>query len=151
MARSEHLPKNVSVREHSIRFHPNDTNAVHGGMLLNTNIVTRSTNVHPKKYSKKIKFQFTIFQHHFLRFALILKFTPTLGVTAFPGEGGEVYGLRNKRLFRQFKTRKEWFEYEDQSFDYDDTSKGLPWDPEIAKKMDRYTDRRFLINKVEQI
>jgi len=77
--------------------------------------------------------------------------SPHGGVTAFPGEGGQIYGLRNKRIYRQFKPRKEWYEYEEQSFDYDDPSKGLTWDPEIAKKMDRYPDRKFLVNRVQKI
>uniref|UniRef100_A0AAF5CXY4 Large ribosomal subunit protein mL50 n=1 Tax=Strongyloides stercoralis TaxID=6248 RepID=A0AAF5CXY4_STRER len=60
------------------------------------------------------------------------------GVTAFPGEGGEVYGLRNKRIHRQFNPRKEWFDYEEISYDYKKPDADLPWDPRIAEKMDRY-------------
>lgn len=37
-----------------------------------------------------------------------------LGITAFPGEGGEVFSLRNKRLYRQFQPKEKWFDYEDQ-------------------------------------
>lgn len=103
MARNEFLPKNIAVREHPIRFHPNDKDAIHNG------------------------------------------------ITAFPGEGGEIYGIRNKRLYRQFKPKREWFEYEDQSFDYDDVSKGLPWDMETAKKMDQCTYKRFSKDRVVRI
>nr|CAD2191857.1 unnamed protein product [Meloidogyne enterolobii] len=66
------------------------------------------------------------------------------GVTGNPGEGGTVYSIRNKRIYREFKPKKEWFDYDDQNFDYDVTlSKGMPWDPEIANKMDSYTNIRF--------
>lgn len=34
----------------------------------------------------------------------MIKYT---GITAFPGEGGEIYGIRNKRLYRQFKPKYE--------------------------------------------
>jgi len=107
-------------------------------------------------------------------------------VTGNPGEGGTVYSIRNKRIYREFKPKKEWFDYDDQNFDYDVTlSKGfyhnslnfnkteihyhfweyntlridpsieyninnnslkisgMPWDPEIANKMDSYTNIRF--------
>lgn len=40
------------------------------------------------------------------------------GVTAFPGSGGKVIGLRNKRLLRQFEPKKEWYDYEDQVKQY---------------------------------
>lgn len=33
MARDKHTPKNISIREHPARFHPNDTTAPHGGNL----------------------------------------------------------------------------------------------------------------------
>jgi len=95
MARDENLPANVAIREHPIRFHPNDTHALHGG------------------------------------------------ITAFPGEGGQVLSLRNQRLYRQFKPKVEWYDYEDQNFSHDPVDKGMPWDIEIANKMDRYTDRKF--------
>lgn len=32
MARNEFLPKNIAVREHPIRFHPNDKDAIHNGI-----------------------------------------------------------------------------------------------------------------------
>ncbi|KJH44063.1 hypothetical protein DICVIV_09903 [Dictyocaulus viviparus] len=60
------------------------------------------------------------------------------GITAFPGSGGSVLGLRNKRLLRQFKPKSEWFDYEDQTFDYTRPDKNMPWDPEIARRMDRF-------------
>uniref|UniRef100_A0A0K0CUV7 Large ribosomal subunit protein mL50 n=1 Tax=Angiostrongylus cantonensis TaxID=6313 RepID=A0A0K0CUV7_ANGCA len=59
------------------------------------------------------------------------------GVTAFPGTGGSVVGLRNKRLLRQFQPKSDWFDYEDQTFDYTRPDKDMPWDPEIARRMDR--------------
>ncbi|CAB3405120.1 unnamed protein product [Caenorhabditis bovis] len=65
------------------------------------------------------------------------------GVTAFPGTGGEVLSLRQKRLLRQFNPKKEWFDYEDQTFDYKRHDSNMPWDPEIAEQMDRYTDKRY--------
>jgi len=47
-------------------------------------------------------------------------------VTGNPGEGGTVYSIRNKRIYREFKPKKEWFDYDDQNFDYDVTlSKGF--------------------------
>ncbi|KAK5965731.1 Mitochondrial Ribosomal Protein Large [Trichostrongylus colubriformis] len=69
------------------------------------------------------------------------------GVTAFPGTGGTVFGLRNKRLLRQFKPKAEWFDYEDQTFDYTPPEKDMPWDNEIARRMDRYPDKRFDIKR----
>ena len=82
------------------------------------------------------------------------------GVTAFPGDGGRVFGIRTSRLYREFKPKKEWYDYEEQNFNYDDISKGLfnkfklrslkltgmPWDPEIARKMDSQPDIRFTKN-----
>lgn len=65
------------------------------------------------------------------------------GITAFPGRGGQVFGLRNKRIYRQFEPKKDWFEYEDQSFDYTRIDKDMPWDPEIAKRMDRYPSKKY--------
>ncbi|KAK6038584.1 hypothetical protein COOONC_23911 [Cooperia oncophora] len=59
------------------------------------------------------------------------------GITAFPGTGGTVVGLRNKRLLRQFKPKSDWFDYEDQTFDYTPPEKDMPWDNEIARRMDR--------------
>ncbi|VDO75795.1 unnamed protein product [Heligmosomoides polygyrus] len=59
-------------------------------------------------------------------------------VTAFPGSGGKVLGLRNKRLLRQFKPKSDWFDYEDQTFDYTPPEKDMPWDIEIARRMDRH-------------
>lgn len=77
--------------------------------------------------------------------SFILKFQLLfcLGVTAFPGDGGKVIGLRNKRIYRQFRPKQEWFDYEDQTFDHEPVDKGMPWDPEIAKKMDSYVDLKF--------
>lgn len=69
------------------------------------------------------------------------------GVTAFPGSGGKVLGLRNKRLLRQFKPKSDWFDYEDQTFDYTPPEKDMPWDIEIARRMDRYPDKRFDIKR----
>ncbi|CEF62824.1 GM06185p [Strongyloides ratti] len=69
------------------------------------------------------------------------------GVTAFPGQGGKVYGLRNKRLLREFNPRSKWYDYEEMSYDYTKVDEGLPWDPRIAKKMDSYVNRRYKINK----
>lgn len=66
-----------------------------------------------------------------------------LGVTAFPGSGGKVFGLRNKRIYRQFQSKQEWFDYEDQTFNHEPVDKGMPWDTEIAKKMDSYVDLKF--------
>ncbi|CAI4233394.1 unnamed protein product [Auanema sp. JU1783] len=65
------------------------------------------------------------------------------GITAFPGTGGQVISLRNKRLLRQFKPKEDWFDYEDQTFDYKRPDEDMPWDAEITKKMDRYPDRRY--------
>lgn len=31
LARDEHIPQNIAIREHPARFHPNDTEAHHGG------------------------------------------------------------------------------------------------------------------------
>ncbi|CAJ0931540.1 unnamed protein product, partial [Mesorhabditis belari] len=68
------------------------------------------------------------------------------GITAFPGGGGKVFGLRNKRILRQFNPKTEWYDYEEQNFDYSRPEKGMPWDPEISKKMDRYPDRRYSLS-----
>lgn len=65
------------------------------------------------------------------------------GETAFPGRGGEVYSLRNKRLYKQFKPKENWFDYEDDTFDYSRPDKGMPWDPEIAERMDRYPVKKY--------
>lgn len=72
-----------------------------------------------------------------------------VGVTAFPGDGGQVYGIRNQRIYRQFTPKKEWFEYEDQSFDYQPIDKGMPWDPEVARKMDSFVDKRFTSKRLK--
>uniref|UniRef100_A0A1I7UYT7 Large ribosomal subunit protein mL50 n=1 Tax=Caenorhabditis tropicalis TaxID=1561998 RepID=A0A1I7UYT7_9PELO len=95
IARDETNPKNVSIMEQAVRFHPEDTHMYHGG------------------------------------------------VTAFPGSGGEVISLRQKRLLRQFQPKKEWFDYEDLTYDYTRPDKNMPWDPEVAKQMDKYTDKRY--------
>ncbi|CAL2032811.1 unnamed protein product [Caenorhabditis brenneri] len=95
MARDERNPKNVSIMEQAVRFHPEDTHMYHGG------------------------------------------------VTAFPGSGGEVISLRQKRLLRQYQPKKEWFDYDDLTFDYSRPDKNMPWDPEVAKQMDKYTDKRY--------
>lgn len=34
LARDEHIPQNIAIREHPARFHPNDTEAPHGGFFL---------------------------------------------------------------------------------------------------------------------
>jgi len=68
------------------------------------------------------------------------------GITAYPGEGGKVISLRNRRLYRSFNPKKEWYDYEDQSFDYTPPDKGMPWDTEVSQKMDRYVDRKFKPN-----
>ncbi|CAJ0606188.1 unnamed protein product [Cylicocyclus nassatus] len=65
------------------------------------------------------------------------------GITAFPGSGGQVISLRNKRLLRQFKPKSNWFDYEDQSFDYTRPDKDMPWDSEIAKRMDSHPEKRY--------
>ncbi|KHJ80214.1 hypothetical protein OESDEN_20114 [Oesophagostomum dentatum] len=65
------------------------------------------------------------------------------GITAFPGTGGQVLSLRNKRLLRQFQPKSDWFDYEDQTFDYDRPDKDMPWDSEIARRMDRHPEKRF--------
>ncbi|MFH4974917.1 hypothetical protein AB6A40_001626 [Gnathostoma spinigerum] len=65
------------------------------------------------------------------------------GITAYPGSGGKVIGIRNKRLYRQFQPKEHWFDYEDQTFDYVRVDENMPWDPEIAKMMDRYPDKRY--------
>ncbi|EFO86175.1 hypothetical protein GCK72_005627 [Caenorhabditis remanei] len=98
MARDETKPKNVSIMEQAVRFHPEDTHMYHGG------------------------------------------------ITAFPGSGGEVISLRQKRLLRQFQPKKEWFDYDDLTFDYSRPDKSMPWDPEVAKQMDKYTDKRYNLN-----
>ncbi|KAK0394943.1 hypothetical protein QR680_001023 [Steinernema hermaphroditum] len=95
MARDDSLPENLNIRENALRFHPNDTQAPHGG------------------------------------------------VTAFPGTGGEVFGLRNKRIYREFNPKKEWYDYEEMSFDYVKVDKDMPWDPEVAKRMDSFVDKKY--------
>ncbi|KAK6736378.1 hypothetical protein RB195_019202 [Necator americanus] len=65
------------------------------------------------------------------------------GITAFPGSGGKVISLRNKRLLRQFQPKADWYDYEDQTFDYNRPDKDMPWDSEIARRMDRYPEKRF--------
>ncbi|GMT14688.1 hypothetical protein PFISCL1PPCAC_5985, partial [Pristionchus fissidentatus] len=65
------------------------------------------------------------------------------GITVFPGEGGEVMGERNKRLYRQFKPKEKWFDYEDQSFDYNRVDAKMPWDPEMIARMDSFADKRY--------
>ncbi|PAV76348.1 hypothetical protein WR25_21358, partial [Diploscapter pachys] len=95
MARAKNLPKNISILEDAVRFHPEDTHLWHGG------------------------------------------------VTAFPGQGGQVVTLRNKRLYREFRPKEEWYEYEEENFDYTPVDKGMPWDPEITKKMDSIGSKRY--------
>lgn len=65
------------------------------------------------------------------------------GITAFPGEGGEVLSLRNKRLYRQFKPKEKWFDYEDQAFDYTRVDAKMPWEPEMVERMDSFADKRY--------
>uniref|UniRef100_A0A914HQD4 Large ribosomal subunit protein mL50 n=1 Tax=Globodera rostochiensis TaxID=31243 RepID=A0A914HQD4_GLORO len=86
----------------------------------------------------------SIMEHH-RRFHPNDKSAPHGGITAFPGELGKVLGLRNQRLYREYKPKKHWYEFEDVVFDYDVTcTKGMPWDPEVAKRMDSYTDVKFV-------
>ncbi|KAF7637744.1 hypothetical protein Mgra_00002720 [Meloidogyne graminicola] len=74
------------------------------------------------------------------------------GITATPGEGGTVYSIRNKRIYREYKPKKEWYDYEEQNFDHDvKLSKGMPWDPEIANKMDSYTNVKFTKEHLRKI
>ncbi|VBB32173.1 unnamed protein product [Acanthocheilonema viteae] len=63
--------------------------------------------------------------------------------TAFPGKGGEVISLRNRRLYRQFKPKKYWFGFEEESFDYTRQDEGMLRDPEIAERMDQYLTKRY--------
>ena len=112
MARDDSLPENLAIREHPVRFHPNDIDSLHGGKLLISS------------------------------FALFYKYTFS-GITAYPGEGGEVISLRNKRLYRSYKPKKEWYDYDDQAFDYSRPDAGMPFDPTTAQKMDRYVDKKF--------
>lgn len=79
-----------------------------------------------------------------------LKIIRYLGVTAFPGDGGKIFGLRNKRLYREFQPKKEWFDFEDMNFDYEPIDKDMPWDPEIARKMDRYTYKKFFTKNIKK-
>lgn len=65
------------------------------------------------------------------------------GETAFPGRGGEVYSLRNKRLYRQFRPKQDWFDFEEESFDFTRPDIGMPWDPEVAVRMDRYPTKKY--------
>jgi len=63
------------------------------------------------------------------------------GVTAFPGVGGKVVTQRNKRLRREFNPKQQWFDYANEHFDYTKTPEDAPWDPKIAKRMDRMQTR----------
>uniref|UniRef100_A0AC35UFS9 39S ribosomal protein L50, mitochondrial n=1 Tax=Rhabditophanes sp. KR3021 TaxID=114890 RepID=A0AC35UFS9_9BILA len=72
------------------------------------------------------------------------------GVTAFPGTGGEVFSLRNQRFLRQFNPKKEWFDYEDASFDYQKIDKNMPWDPSVARKMDSYVGKKFTLKRLQK-
>uniref|UniRef100_A0A7E4VD12 Large ribosomal subunit protein mL50 n=1 Tax=Panagrellus redivivus TaxID=6233 RepID=A0A7E4VD12_PANRE len=101
LARDDSKPGNLAVREHPARFHPDDVEAVHGG------------------------------------------------ITAYPGEGGQIISLRNQRLYRSFKPKKEWYDYEDQAFDYTPPDSGMPWDPAVSRKMDRYVDKKFKLNSLK--
>ncbi|CAJ0568559.1 unnamed protein product, partial [Mesorhabditis spiculigera] len=69
------------------------------------------------------------------------------GVTAYPGAGGKVYGLRNQRILRQYQPKSEWYDYEDTDYDYTRVDKDMPWDKEVAEKMDRYPDRRYSLSR----
>ena len=62
-------------------------------------------------------------------------------MTAFPGTGGTVAGLRNKRLRREFNPKKEWYDFDDKHFDHTKAPKNAPWDPEMIKKLDRITTK----------
>lgn len=73
------------------------------------------------------------------------------GVDAFPAEGGQVISLRNKRIYRQFRKRKEWYDFEEQKFSTDRPDADMPWDPRTAERMDRYTDRKFQKNAFKKI
>ena len=68
-----------------------------------------------------------------------------LGVTAFPNSSttGKVFGLRAKRLLRQFEGKKKWYDYEDPYFySEEDFDKNTPWSPEVAQRLDRATQFR---------
>ncbi|KAI6194214.1 39S ribosomal protein L50, mitochondrial [Aphelenchoides besseyi] len=69
------------------------------------------------------------------------------GITAYPGTGGKIFGLRNKRIYRQYRPKQDWFDYEEQKFDHERPDRNNPWDKEMAAKMDRYTDRKVRKNE----
>lgn len=125
MARDDTLPENLKIREHPVRFHPNDIESHHGGLVFCFLFTESLACLIPKRFLTKISVS---------------------GITAYPGEGGKVISLRNRRLYRSFNPKKEWYDYDDQSFDYTPPDKGMPWDTEISQKMDRYVDRKFKPN-----
>jgi len=88
---------------------------------------------------------------HAIRFHPNDREAPHGGITAYPGTGGEVFSLRQKRLLRQYKPKKEWYDFEDQTFDYTSVDEGMPWDPLIARKMDRYTHKKFFTNSIKTV
>uniref|UniRef100_A0A0N4UQH7 Large ribosomal subunit protein mL50 n=1 Tax=Dracunculus medinensis TaxID=318479 RepID=A0A0N4UQH7_DRAME len=65
------------------------------------------------------------------------------GITAYPGVGGAVFGIRNQRIYRQFQPKKDWFDYEDQTFNFKRPDANMPWNTEIAEKMDRYPNLKY--------
>ena len=72
-----------------------------------------------------------------------------LGVTAFPGTGGQIFGLRNQRIYRQFNPKKEWYDFEEQNFNYEKVDSGMPWDSEMAQRMDREIDKKFSVKSLK--
>lgn len=57
--------------------------------------------------------------------------------------GGAVFGIRNQRIYRQFQPKKDWFDYEDQTFNFKRPDANMPWNTEIAEKMDRYPNLKY--------
>jgi hypothetical protein len=57
-------------------------------------------------------------------------------VTAFPGEHGAIKNLRDQRLYRSFRARREWYEWQDNAFDATQVPKHAPWSAENIKRMD---------------
>lgn len=138
-----YLPKNLHILENPVRFHPEDTHTYHGGW--------QSTSFFSPSFLTFFVWHFfvsevmTVKGTNWVSLPVFIQTNLILisGVTAFPGKGGKVYGIRNKRLYRQFKPKEEWFDFEDESFDYSRPDASMPWDPEIAEKMDRYPTKRY--------
>jgi len=61
------------------------------------------------------------------------------GVTAFPGEHMPIRNLRDQRLHRSFRARREWFEWQDNAYDATQVPKYAPWSAENIKRMDSVT------------